>query len=48
VKFNDAELIGVPTTVVGGRRRGEGYVELRRRGSDTREDVPIGEATARL
>ncbi len=48
VKFTDAELIGVPTTIVVGRRLAEGYVELRRRGSDTREDVPVGQISAKL
>jgi prolyl-tRNA synthetase len=48
VKFTDAELIGVPTIVVVGRRLAEGFVELRRRADGTREDVPIGELTGRL
>jgi prolyl-tRNA synthetase len=48
VKFTDAELIGVPTVVVVGRRLAEGQVELRRRAEATREDVPIGELAARL
>jgi len=48
VKFTDAELIGVPTTIVVGRRLADGYLELRRRGSDTREDVPVGEISAKL
>jgi prolyl-tRNA synthetase len=48
VKFTDAELIGVPTIVVVGRRLAEGFVELRRRFDGTREDVPVGQLTARL
>jgi prolyl-tRNA synthetase len=48
VKFTDAELIGVPTTVVVGRRIGEGYVELRRRDSEMHEDVPLAELSAKL
>jgi len=48
VKFTDAELIGVPTIVVVGRRLAEGFVELRRRDAGTREDVPIGELGGRL
>jgi prolyl-tRNA synthetase len=48
VKFTDAELIGVPTTIVVGRRLSEGLVELRRRTSDTREDVPLGDVSAKL
>jgi len=48
VKFTDAELIGVPTAVVVGRRLAEGFVELRNRVSGTREDVPVSEIAARL
>ena len=48
VKFTDAELIGVPTTVVVGRRLAEGFVEVRRRGSDINEDVPVGELSDKL
>ena len=36
VKFTDAELIGIPRTVVVGRRLAEGYVELRERASGER------------
>ncbi len=39
VKFTDAELLGIPTAVVVGRRFVEGYVELRDRRSGAREDV---------
>ncbi len=48
VKFTDAELIGVPTVVVVGRRLADGYVEVRRRGSATHEDVAIGELSDKL
>jgi prolyl-tRNA synthetase len=48
VKFTDAELIGVPVIVVVGRRLAEGFVELRRRDSGVREDVPIAEISGRL
>jgi prolyl-tRNA synthetase len=48
VKFTDAELIGVPTMIVVGRRLSEGLVELRRRTSDTHEDVPVGDVYAKL
>jgi prolyl-tRNA synthetase len=48
VKFNDAELIGVPTTIVVGRRLSEGLVEVRHRASDTRQDVPLAEVSAKL
>jgi prolyl-tRNA synthetase len=48
VKLTDAELIGVPITIIAGRRLAEGYVELRRRGSDGHEDVPTAELSFRL
>src|SRR5258706_3228530 len=48
VKFNDAELIWVPTTIVVGRRLSEGLVEVRHRASDTRQDVPLAEVSAKL
>jgi prolyl-tRNA synthetase len=48
VKFTDAELIGIPTTVVVGRRFAEGFVEVRRRGSGTHEDVSVGELSDKL
>jgi prolyl-tRNA synthetase len=48
VKFTDAELIGVPTTVVVGRRLAEGFVEVRRRGANTQEDVLVGELFDKL
>jgi prolyl-tRNA synthetase len=41
VKFTDAELIGIPRTVVVGRRLREGYVELRDRRTGERTDVPL-------
>jgi prolyl-tRNA synthetase len=41
VRFTDAELIGLPRTVVVGRRLGEGYVELRDRATGERPEVPL-------
>ncbi|GAA0474778.1 proline--tRNA ligase [Paractinoplanes deccanensis] len=41
VKFTDAELIGVPRSVVVGRRLAEGYAEFRDRRTGTREEVSI-------
>ncbi|HEU5108458.1 MAG TPA: proline--tRNA ligase [Micromonosporaceae bacterium] len=43
VRFTDAELIGIPRTVVVGRRLGDGYVELRHRATGERADVPLAE-----
>jgi prolyl-tRNA synthetase len=48
VKFTDAELIGVPTILVVGRRAGEGVVELKDRRTGEREELPVDEALARL
>jgi prolyl-tRNA synthetase len=48
VKFTDAELIGIPRTVVVGRRLDEGYVELRDRASGQRQDVPVADLVSRL
>jgi prolyl-tRNA synthetase len=48
VKFTDAELLGIPRTVVVGRRLSEGYVELRERAAGDRQDVPVGELVSRL
>ena len=41
VKFTDAELIGIPVSVVVGRRAVEGYAELRDRRTGERRDVAI-------
>ena len=48
VKFNDAELIGVPTIVVVGKRLADGVVELRDRASGDSVDVPVGDIADRL
>jgi prolyl-tRNA synthetase len=48
VKFTDAELIGVPTILVAGRRAAEGVVELKDRRTGEREEVTVEEALARL
>lgn len=48
VKFNDAELIGVPTIVVIGKRLADGLVELRDRQSGDSVDVPVGEIVDRV
>jgi prolyl-tRNA synthetase len=48
VKFTDAELLGMPATVVVGRRFAEGYVELRDRKSGAREDVGLNDIVARV
>jgi prolyl-tRNA synthetase len=48
VKFTDAELIGIPHTVVVGRRLGEGYAELRDRRTGGREELRIRDVVATL
>ena len=48
IKFNDAELLGVPTIVVVGRGLADGVVEVKDRKSGDREDVPLTDVVARL
>lgn len=48
VRFTDAELIGIPRTVVVGRRLSEGYAELRDRATGERAEVPLAEVADRL
>ncbi|MGG7571165.1 proline--tRNA ligase [Streptomyces sirii] len=48
VKFTDAELLGVPTIVVAGRRADEGVVEVKDRRTGEREELTVEEAVARL
>jgi prolyl-tRNA synthetase len=48
VRLTDAELIGVPWSVVVGRRLAEGFVELRRRADGSTRDVPLAEVARAL
>lgn len=48
VKFNDAELIGIPTIVVVGRNVAAGTVEVRDRRTGDREEVPAAAAVMHL
>ncbi|MFV2104255.1 proline--tRNA ligase [Micromonospora sp. LOL_024] len=48
VKFTDAELIGIPRTVVFGRRLADGYVELRDRATGERTDLPVEDLAEQL
>jgi prolyl-tRNA synthetase len=48
VKFNDAELLGMPTIVVVGQRLADGIIELRDRHTDHRIDIPAADAAARI
>jgi prolyl-tRNA synthetase len=48
VKFKDADLIGIPYRITIGKKLPQGLVELVNRRTKTSEDVPIGEAAARV
>ncbi|PZG12359.1 proline--tRNA ligase [Micromonospora craterilacus] len=48
VKFTDAELIGIPRTVVVGRRLADGYVELRDRATGERSELLFETVAERL
>ena len=48
VKFNDSELLGVPTIVVVGKRLAEGFIEIKDRRSGDRVDVPVGDAVREI
>jgi prolyl-tRNA synthetase len=48
IKFNDAELIGVPTIIVVGRGLADGVVEVKDRRSGERHDVAIDDVLADL
>jgi prolyl-tRNA synthetase len=43
VRFTDAELLGMPYTVVLGRRYPDGYVELRTRATGEATEVPVAD-----
>jgi prolyl-tRNA synthetase len=49
VKFNDADLLGMPLRVaVGERGIKNGVVELKRRGESEVENIPLEELVARV
>jgi prolyl-tRNA synthetase len=48
VKFNDAELLGMPTIVVVGRGLADGLIEVKDRRSGERRDVPVADVVAHL
>jgi len=48
VKFNDSELLGVPTIVVVGRGLAGGVVEVKDRRTGEREDVAVDDVVERL
>ena len=46
VKFNDADLIGIPTIVIVGKALAEGKVEVKDRRSGDRSTIPLADAVA--
>ncbi|WP_182561931.1 proline--tRNA ligase [Microlunatus kandeliicorticis] len=48
VKFADAELMGMPTTVVVGRGLADGTIEVRDRRTGAAEQLPTADAAARI
>ena len=46
VKFNDSELIGIPTIMVVGKRLADGFVEVKDRLTGERTDLEVGAAAA--
>ena len=48
VKFNDAELLGMPTIVVVGRGLADGVVEVKDRRTGERSDVALADVVAHL
>ena len=48
IKFNDAELLGVPTIVVVGKGLAGGTIEVKDRKTGERTDVPVDDAVAHL
>ena len=48
VKFNDSELLGIPTIVVVGKRLAEGFIEVKDRRTGEREDVPVDGMAERI
>jgi prolyl-tRNA synthetase len=48
VKFADAELMGMPTIVVVGRRLADGMIELRDRRSGEQSDIPLADALGEI
>jgi prolyl-tRNA synthetase len=46
VKFNDSELIGIPTIMVVGKRLADGFVEVKDRLTGERTDLEFGSAAA--
>ena len=48
IKFNDAELLGMPVIVVVGRGLADGVIELKDRRSGERRDIALGDAVSEI
>ncbi len=48
VKFNDSELLGIPTIVVVGKRLADGFIEVKDRRTGDRVEVPVEGAAETL
>lgn len=48
VKFNDAELVGIPTIVVVGRGLADGVVEVKDRRTGTKDDIALSHVVTHL
>ena len=48
VKFNDAELIGIPYRITVGKKAGEGIVEFKHRTAEKAEEITIDELLKRI
>jgi prolyl-tRNA synthetase len=48
VKFNDAELLGMPWIVVVGKKLAEGLVEVKNRKTGERQDVEVSKIVSHL
>ncbi len=48
VKFNDAELIGIPLRITVGKKAGEGIVEFKERKSGNLEELSVEDAVAKV
>ena len=48
VKFNDSELIGIPTIVIVGKKLADGSVEVKDRRSGERVDIAVADVVAHL
>jgi prolyl-tRNA synthetase len=48
VKFNDAELLGMPWIVVVGKKLAEGLVEVKNRKTGERQDIEVSKIVSHL